>query len=144
MRIAVLAASMSAVLLTTACGGGGGEEAKRFGTLREVVAALDKHTLSNEQRPKVTVGTNETGAGTSPVSVLKAKLFGASAGSSFEVEPGGYGLQVFVYDDSKAAIDYSTDLATTGSHIHLEGNVALLLTTSTQADLTRIVADLRD
>ncbi len=75
---------------------------------------------------------------------MKSTLFGANAGLSYHVEPGGYGLQVFVYDSSKTAVDYSTDLATTGSHIHLEGNVALLLTTSTQADLTRLVGDLRD
>ena len=143
MRIAVPVVTLGALLLLSACGGGG-EEANRFGTLREVVAALDKHTLSNEHRPRVQVGQDDTPGGTHTVRVLKSTLFGANAGLSYNVEPGGYGLQVFVYDSSKTAVDYSTDLATTGSHIHLEGNVALLLTTSTQADLTRLVGDLRD
>ncbi len=66
MRITVPVVALGPLLLLTACGGDG-EEANRFGTLREVVAALDKHTLSNEHRPRVPVGKDDTPGGTHTV-----------------------------------------------------------------------------
>ena len=143
MRILVVVATMCSLLLWAACGGGG-EDAKSFANIRELVAALDKHTLSNEYRPRVKLGTDEQFAGTFDVNMTKSKLFGAKVGTAYNVEPGSYGLEIYVYDNSKTASEYSTDLATTGSHFHVEGNVALLLTTSTTADLTRLVSDIRD
>ena len=145
MRIPVLVVTITVLLVSPACGEGGGEGegGTTFANVSEVVAALDKHNLINEYRPRVKVVRRDLG-GTFQAVERKYRLHGARTGSAFIVESGGYGVEVYIYEDGKTAVEFSEGLRPTGAHMHLEGNIDLLLQTSTEADLSQLVADLRD
>ena len=150
MRIQVVVVTITALLVFTACGGGDEEDEGEttFANVSQVVEALDKHNLINEYRPRVNVGQRSDaaigGAGTYEAVMRKYRLHGAKTGSAFIVEGVGYGIEIYIYEDRNRAVEFSEGLRPTGRHMHLEGNMALILQTSTEADLSQLVADLND
>jgi hypothetical protein len=90
-----------------------------------VVAALDKHTMSNGIKPYY-------------------ELIGAYDGMKYDVEPGGYRLEIYVYRDSNRLTEMARQAETVDNQVHIEGNAMLLLHTTDESHLDRLLADLRD
>ena len=93
----------------------------KYENVSEVVRALDKHSLSNGDKPYY-------------------QLIGAYDGMKYDVSPGGYRLEIYVYQDLSRLVA----METIDNQVHIEGNAILLLHTTNKEYLDRLVADLRD
>jgi nitrate reductase NapAB chaperone NapD len=100
---------------------------RNFGSVADVVATLDQHTLTNE---------GET----------ISQLTGAIDGAKYDVSPGDYRIELYVYENSADILLVRDDLGklAPSGQVHVEGNIVVVLHTTDQEALKRLVADLRD
>jgi hypothetical protein len=122
------------VLMSVIAIGCGATQGEKWETLEDVVRALDKHTLSNKDTKAYAM-------------IL------ASDGASYDVNPGGYTLEFYVYknkDDTSKGIEALKEIAASfgfdGADIGevVEGNVVLLAGDLEETQIERLLADLRD
>ena len=99
--------------------------AAEYGNVAGVVTALDKHAMSNGDKPYY-------------------QLIGAYDGMKYDVEPGGYRLEIYVYRDLDKIAEVALQAETVDNQVHIEGNVLLILHTTDRAHLDRLLADLQD
>ena len=109
-------------LVSLSCGSGGGQ-ALAFKTVEDVVTAFDKHTLNEGERID--------------------KLVGSYDGDKFDVEPGGYQIEIHVYR-AKGNIPSLDSLETADNQVVVEDNILLILHDTDSTKLERILEDLRD
>ena len=122
-------------VIAIGCGGtsAGGETSAEWKTVVDVVSALDKHTLSNKTEKAYAI-------------------VHAADGASYDVNPGGYELEFYVYkskDDIPKGIEaMKAVLAGFGLEGALgevvEGNVLLLASEVEETQIERLLAHLRD
>ena len=121
------------LLMSVIAIGCGGTQAEKWETVEDVVRALDKHTLSNKDGKAYA-------------------LVHAADGASYDVNPGGYTLEFYVYknkDDIAKGIEALKNLAASFGFEGpmgevVEGNVVLLADSLDETQLERLLADLRD
>ncbi|MFC1956188.1 hypothetical protein ACFLWZ_06725 [Chloroflexota bacterium] len=90
-----------------------------------VVAALDKHTLSNGRKPYYV-------------------LIDAYDGMKYDVDPGDYLLEIYLYNDLEKISEVALNTQEVENQVCIDANVMLLLHTTNKDDLDSLVADLHD
>ena len=96
-----------------------------FRDVADAIARLDDHVLSDEVKPSY-------------------ELIGADDGREYHVEPGDYTLEMYTYKDLERLAEEASISETADNQVHIEGNMLLVLHTSHNLTLFRLLSDLRD
>ncbi len=95
-----------------------------FESVPQAISTLEKHTLTNEV-------------------VLLYQLIGAFGGIKYDVAPGGYQVEVYVYGNP-GQVPKPEELEIPSALSHVFGNALFVLHSIDEEDLRRFVADLKD
>jgi len=72
------------------------------------------------------------------------ELIGAYDGMKYDVEPGGYRLEIYVYRALEKMAEMALQAQTVDNQVYIDINAMLLLHTTNKDNLDRLVADLHD
>ena len=108
-------------LVAIGCGG----DSLAFRDVADAITRLDDHVLSDEVKPSY-------------------ELIGADDGREYHVEPGDYTLEMYTYKDLERLAEEASISETADNQVHIEGNMLLVLHTSHNLSLFRLLSDLRD
>ena len=108
-------------LVAIGCGG----DSLAFRDVAGALTRLDDHVLSDEVEPSY-------------------ELIGADDGREFHVEPGDYTLEMYTYKDLERLAVEASNKETADNQVHTEGNMLLVLHTTYNLSLFRLLSDLRD